>query len=243
MAKETVITRVVGNPGNVIGFQLGRLATMNPGSRRNSKMAQTSKAKKKAGHKPTYHSGGKLAKKNPGKPHHGHRGGHRGNPGVFSGGVASTVTNALFVIVGALGSKLGAQAALGTNNKDILGYFANAVAGGILWFGTSKLMKNKAASDGVIAGTMVQIILRVLNDYTPFGSYVNQLGMGDYQAQSFVTPQVLLDPLGSAALRIPDAWQSKVTTMVPAVPAAAAGMSGLYNTRGGGGAARRLYAA
>ncbi len=242
MAKQTVVTRVVGNPGNVVGFQLGRLATMNPGSRRNSTMAHTSKAKKSS-KKASYHSGGKLAKKkNPGVHHHSaHR---KSNPGVFSGGVASTVTNALFVIVGALGSKLGAQAALGTNNKDILGYFANAVAGGILWFGTSKLMKNKAASDGVVAGTIVQIILRVLNDYTPFGSYVNQLGMGDYQAQSFVTPQVLVDPLGSAALRIPDAWQSRVTQMVPAAaPAAATGVSGLYNVRGGGGGARRLYAA
>ena len=51
-----------------------------------------------------------------------------------------------------------------------------------------------------------QIILRLINNYTPFGQYVSQLGMGDYQAQSFVTPQVLVDPYNSAQIRIPGAW-------------------------------------
>ena len=35
-------------------------------------------------------------------------------------------TNAVFVIVGALGSELGAQAILGTNNVGVVGYAGNA---------------------------------------------------------------------------------------------------------------------
>lgn len=235
MAKSTQTVRVVGNPGHIIGFQLGKLAS-NPGKKGSSNMAQ-----KKPFH---YHKPG--TKKNPG--HHKPKG--RRNPGALGGGgLTNSITNALFVIVGALGSKLGAQAALGTNNTGPMGYFANAVAGGLLWFGASKLMHNKSASDGVISGTLVQIILRILNDFTPFGSYVNQLGMGDYQAQSFVTPQVLVDPLNSAQIKVPAGWAPKTVVMQAAAPmgsggggASAAipgvGMSGLYNTRG-----RRLYAA
>lgn len=200
-------------------------------------MARTKKkttSKKSKG----YFGGGSHTahKSNPAGKHQQHRGTRR-NPGAFGGGgggFTSSITNALFVIVGALGSKLGAQAALGANNKDLLGYFGNAVAGGILWFGTSKLVKNKAASDGVLAGTLVQIILRILNDYTPFGSYLNQLGMGDYQAQSFVTPQVLVDPLNSAEIAIPSAWAPKYIAPAPVMAAGGgAGMSGLYG--GGGG--------
>jgi len=190
---------------------------------------------------------------------------YRRNPGEFgTGGVGALVTNAVFVIIGALGSKLGAQAILGSNNVGVMGYAGNAAVGGVLWFITEKLMKNRAASAGVISGTVVQILLRVINDYTPFGSYVSQLGMGDYQMQSFVTPQVLVDPWNNAAIRIPDGWgggggrmmsapstQSKLPAGTPmsmargGAPAAAAaapaasptapGVSGLYGQGGWGG--------
>lgn len=116
------------------------------------------------------------------------------------------ITNAVFVIVGALGSKLGAQLVLGSNNVGWVGYGMNAIVGAGLWFVTAHIMKNKEASSGVVAGTLVEIILRIINDMTPFGSYVSGLGMGDYQMQSFVTPQVLVDPWNSAALQIPPGW-------------------------------------
>ena len=115
-------------------------------------------------------------------------------------------TNAVFVIVGALGSKLGAQAVLGTNNVGVVGYAGNAATGAVLWFLAEKVMKNRNAANGIIAGTLVQIILRIINDYTPFGSYVANLGMGDYQMQSFVTPQVLVDPMRNANIQIPAGW-------------------------------------
>jgi len=128
----------------------------------------------------------------------------RRNPGDL--GIGPMFTNAVFVIVGALGSKLGAQAVLGTNNVGVVGYAGNAATGAVLWFLAEKVMKNRNAANGIVAGTIVQILLRVINDYTPFGSYVANLGMGDYQMQSFVTPQILVDPMRNANIRIPQGW-------------------------------------
>ncbi len=226
------------NPGQILGFTLG--AAGNPG--RKAKMAQAKKKTNKGHAKKGY--GLSKYKPNPGHKaaghHHSKSRYKRHNPGGLAG-LGGSVTNALFVIVGALGSKLGTQAILGTKNTGLLGYAGNAAAGGLLWFVTSKFMRNKAASDGVIAGTIVQILLRVINDYTPFGSYVAQLGMGDYQMQSFVTPQVLVDPWNSAEIAIPSAWRPPTPPMLAAAPGAGAGagsgvsgiQGGLYGGRGG----------
>ena len=137
------------------------------------------------------------------------------------------------MLVGALGSKLGAQLVLGANNVGWVGYAGNAAVGVGLWFLTEHVMKNKEASSGVIAGTVLEIILRIFNDMTPFGQYVSGLGMGDYQAQSFVSPQVLVDPYNSAQIQIPNGWAP--TTVVAAAgggtglsPAAASGMGSMY---------------
>ena len=150
----------------------------------------------------------------------------RRNPGDT--GIGALFTNAVFVIVGALGSKLGAQAVLGTNNVGVVGYAGNAATGAVLWFLAEKVMKNRTAANGIVAGTIVQIILRVINDYTPFGSYVANLGMGDYQMQSFVTPQVLVNPMQNANIQIPPGWGGGGG---PAMSATA----GVRQMRGGGG--------
>jgi hypothetical protein len=169
---------------------------------------------------------------NPGRRH------YRRNPGLGVSGVGHLVTNAVFVIVGALGSKLGAQAVLGSNNTGMVGYAGNAAAGAVLWFLAEKVMKNRTAAEGVLAGTAVQIVLRLINDYTPFGSYVANLGMGDYQAQSFVTPQRLVAPLHNADIQIPSGWAPTMIAPPMAAPgatgmkAAAAGMGGMWGGRG-----------
>jgi len=191
---------------------------------------------------------GKARRKNPGS--HSHRKSYRRNPGT--GSIGEVVTTSTFVLVGALGSKLGAQLVLGSNNTGVVGYATNLAVGGALWFLTDKVMKNKTAASGVIAGTVAQLILRLINDYTPFGSYVSSLGMGDYQMQSFVTPQILVDPMNNADIQIPAGWGPAVAalpaatgksmksmgTQSPAAsaatPSAAAGMSGLYGNYGGG---------
>jgi len=162
---------------------------------------------------------------------------YRRNPGMGMGGVGHLVTNAVFVIAGALGSKLGAQMVLGTNNTGLIGYAGNAAAGAVLWFLAEKVMKNRTAAEGVLAGTAVQIVLRLINDYTPFGSYVANLGMGDYQMQSFVTPQVLVDPMRNADIRIPAGWAPQLPPP-PAPPmiksGGGSGMGGMYSFGRGG---------
>jgi hypothetical protein len=207
---------------------------------------------KKKAHKSHASAGGyshsKYKKHNPGGAHH-KKSYHHRNPGMLSG-IGPLVTNALFVIVGALGSKLGAQMVLGSNNVGAVGYAGNAAAGGVLWFLAEKVMKNRNAASGVIAGTAVQIILRLINDYTPFGQYVSQLGMGDYQMQSFVTPQVLVDPWHSADVAIPPGWGGAAAlpaaspggvipanTPMPGVRSAGGGAPG----GGGGGLGGGLY--
>lgn len=233
--------RRAANPGQIIGFTLG-----NPG--RKVSMANT----KKKHHPKSHMAGGYSHSKYKHNP--GHKQQHRAtrrNPGML-GGVGPLVTNALFVIVGALGSKLGAQVVLGTRNVGPVGYAGNAAAGGVLWFLAEKVMKNRNAATGIIAGTAVQIILRLINDYTPFGQYVAQLGMGDYQMQSFVTPQVLVDPWRSAEIAAPLSPGGVIpaSTPMPGIrPAGAPGApgapglgGGLYGGGGHGGWSGGLYA-
>lgn len=250
MAQATLRQRVIGNPGRrargskkksrtrnpgeILGFVLSPMAG-NPGRKRGS-MAKTRKnrGRKNRGmktnpgrrnrgkanpHRRRHHSYGHRRRRgNPGTRHH-RRHHHRRNPGEIAG----YFTNAVFVIVGALGSKLGAQAVLGTNNVGLVGYAGNAAAGAVLWFLAEKVMKNKAAANGIIAGTLVQIILRVINDYTPFGQYVANLGMGDYQMQSFVTPQVLVNPMQNADIQIPRGWGAGAPMSASAGPSQVSG--------------------
>lgn len=201
------------NPGHIIGYTLG-----NPGRKATMKHAKKSTAAR--GYKKRSNPGVKITKYRKARRHN--------LGGRSSGGIMATLTNSLFVVVGAISSKIGAQAVLGTNNTGVIGYAGNAAIGALLYFLASKFMKNKAIADGLFSGTLVQIILRVINDQTPFGSYVNQLGMGDYQMQSFVTPQVLVDPLNNATIQIPTGWAPTTVQQI----AAPAGMSGLYDNFG-----------
>lgn len=159
------------------------------------------------------------------------------NPGEGMGRISSIAINAVFVIVGAVGSKLLAQMVLGSNNTGVVGYAANAIAGGAMWFVAEKVMHNKDAANGIIAGTAVEIILRLINDYTPFGSYVSGLGLGDYQAQAWLTPQVLVDPYKNAQIQWPGGLLAAVTpppaATMPAAVGVSAGMGDLYGGRSG----------
>jgi hypothetical protein len=232
------------NPGEIIGFTLA-----NPARRkRGSKMAATKRRRRRRVSKSNparrrrRNSGGvrrhrrrsnPSVKMNPARRHRRRRSNpayrvrRRRNPGGM-GSLTGIITNAVFVLVGALGSKLGAQLILGSNNTSWVGYAGNAAVGVGLWFLTEHVMKNKEASSGVIAGTVVEIILRIINDMTPFGSYVSGLGMGDYQMQSFVTPQVLVDPYNSAAIQIPPGWAPQLPPPAPAAPAGGSGMGSMY---------------
>jgi hypothetical protein len=235
------------NASHIVGYTLANKPAKR-GKKKNMATTKVRRNRKNAGKGSSYRP--RRKRRLTTKPNHARRNTMRRNParryrrnaGTFStSGIGSIVTNAVFVIAGALGSKLLTQMVLGANNVGLIGYAGNAVSGAVLWFVTEKIMHDKTASAGVIAGTAVQIILRLINDYTPFGQYVSALGMGDYQAQSFVTPQVLVDPYNSAQIRIPGAWLPPPPPPAPksvtgssaaaGVSSSAAGMGDLYGGR------------
>ncbi len=256
MAQTLHKTRVVGNPGgrrkkyrrasnpgDILGFTL---AAGNPGRKGGKHMAKRAKkhASRRSGTSKYKRNTGRLSTK--GRSSHRVRRYKRNAGGGMSGGIGPVLVMGVSVLAGALGSKLGAQIVLGQKNTGALGYAGNVGVGGLLWFLADKVLKNRTAANGIIAGTVVQVLLRAINDYTPFGQYVNSLGMGDYQMQSFVTPQVLVDPMGSAEIAIPNGWAPQMALPAAASPAQAmtataggggngAGMSGLYGGGWGGG--------
>jgi hypothetical protein len=156
----------------------------------------------------------------------------RRNPGEGGIGIGSLVYSSLFVIVGAVGSKLLTQAVLSTSNTGVMGYFGNAVATAGLAFITHKFMRNPAAARAIATGGVVQIVLRILSDYTPLGQYTSQMGLGDYEVSNFVTPQRYVDALHSAQVQIPDGWAP--TVVAPAVATTAAAGGGGRSAAGGG---------
>lgn len=226
------------NPGEIIGYTFAN----NPARKRRNSMASTKKHRRRR-----HHAGyrrNRRRRSNPTVRHHvvRHRRRHnfpsrrhnvrryhrRRNPDGM-GRITDIAINATFVIVGALGSKYLTQMVLGSNNVGLIGYAGNAIAGGILWFVAERFMRNKQAANGIVSGTAVQIILRLINDYTPFGQYLSNLGMGDYQAQAFATPQVLVDPYNNATIS-PPAWFPAVAA-APAAVAASSGVGDLYGGR------------
>lgn len=221
---------VMENPGEILSVVL------NP-AKEKVKMAQTKK-RTAAKPRPARH------KKNAGTHHrmsaapHKSRS-HRKNPSrrrrtrrmqsnPSSPRVGGLLSNALWIITGAVGSKLITQAVLGEKNTGVFGYGGNALVTALLGVGTSKMLKNPQAGNAVIAGGVVQIVLRALTDFTPFGKFTQTLGLGDYLASNFVTPQRYVDPLNSAMVEIPGGWAPKV--LPPPAPAAAGmGSAGLYS--------------
>jgi hypothetical protein len=226
------------NKGEIIGYTFAQPARKNKG-RTHMAATKTSKKARRARYRKA--RANRVRKNAPRHHYYKHRRkvrmnrGRRRNPGMLgTGRLSSIAINAVFVIVGAVGSKLLAQMVLGTNNTGVVGYAANAIAGGAMWFVAEKVMHNTDAANGIIAGTAVEIILRLINDYTPFGSYVAGLGMGDYQAQAWLTPQVLVDPYKNANIQWPQGLLSAVTPPpAVAMPASVGIQSGMGDLYGG----------
>lgn len=136
------------------------------------------------------------------------------------------VKTSVAVIGGAVGSKLIPQMVLGASNTGIMGYLGNAVSGGLLAWAAKAFFKDRVIAQGIIVGTAVQIILRVIGDTTAFGQYLSLSGLGDYMASNFVQPQRLIDPLNSAQVELPGGWGPAAMPLLAA--GKAAGVSGLY---------------
>ncbi len=235
------------NTGEILAYTL---ATGNPGRKAMRKNMATRKRKLKFGSKAWRAKYAHKKRSNPGRRRHHAVAGHRRrstrtrrntgrrtnmrryrrNPG--EGNINSYLTNATFAIVGAIGSRLGAQLFLGSNNTGPVGYIGNLAVGGGLWFVAEKVIKNREAAKGILTGTLIGVILRLLNDYTPFGQYLNSWGMGDYQVQGFVNPQILVDPTNTSQVLVPTGWGGAA-----ALPSGAAATPVMAGKRGGMGAA------
>lgn len=122
----------------------------------------------------------------------------RRNAGM--GDLTGLVTSAVFTIAGAVGTKYITQMVLTTSNTGVMGYFGNLVSAFLLSWGVKSFMRNDRAAAAVLSGGIVQIVLRLIADYTPFGQYTANLGMGDYLTQFYVTPQRMLNGMHSAEI-------------------------------------------
>ena len=203
------------NPGELIAITLG-----NPARKRGKKTMALTKRKTTSPSRQRSTAGSRRTMSKPGKHRHSRRTPRRSNPPQ----IGNLVKTGVAVIAGAVGSKLATQAVLTTSNTGIMGYAANAVATGLLAWGSHMVTKDKSISQGVLLGGAVQIILRVINDYTPYGSLLSLSGMGDYQVANFPTPSWYANGLQSANPSNP--WPQPLLQAPAAVNSSGAGMSG-----------------
>ncbi len=148
----------------------------------------------------------------------------RRNPGGVS--VTELFMEGIFATAGAVGSKLLTQAVLGSNNTGIMGYLGNAASGLALGLAAGATSATRKYAKDIYIGTVVGIVIRVISDYTSYGSQLALSGIGDYQVQNFVTPQRLVDGLHSSQIQIPSGWgAAPVVISSAAVPASHGGAS------------------
>lgn len=171
--RTTAKRRTTPNIGKIVSFSLPKefqVAT----TKRN-----TARRKSTASHR-----------RRPAKENTGHRRrGSQRNPSM--GNITELATGAVFTVAGAVGTQQFTQMVLGSSNTGVMGYFGNLVTAFLLSWGVKAFMKNDRAATAVLAGGFVEIVLRIIADYTPFGSITANLGMGDYLAQNFLVPQRL----------------------------------------------------
>ena len=125
------------------------------------------------------------------------------------------------VIGGAVGSKLLTQTVLGASNTSWMGYLGNVVATGLLGWGANAAFKDKIIAQGVVGGGLAQVIVRMIGDLTPYGSYLSGAGVGDYQASAFLTPQRMM-PNAMQSAQLEQAWLSPPAAVTVTHPATAA---------------------
>ncbi len=203
------------NPGEIIS--IFGVPAGNPARKGKRKMAAT---KRKRRHSSSHH------RRNAGTRHHqktkmSHRRHHRRNPGM-----TGIIAEAIATGVGLFGSQFIAQTVLGSGNTGIMGYVANGIAGGLLAGAASMVRATKHLAPYIVVGTALEIIYRIIVDNSLLGQYSSQLGMGDYMASNWVTPQRLPNALHNAQVQIPAGWGGAAPAVMQsaAAPAGAAGM-------------------
>ena len=163
---------------------------------------------------------------------------HYGRRNPMGINIGDLVQAGLWGTVGAVGSKLLTQVVLGASNTGAMGYLGNVVAGVALGLVADKGLKSKQAAFAIYVGTAIQLVIRAINDFTPYGQYAALSGVGDYQISNFVTPQRYVDALHSAQIKVPNGWGGGAvipvqSSGVPADHAIASGTSGWSQYEGG----------
>jgi hypothetical protein len=151
---------------------------------------------------------------------------YRRNP--LGAGWGSTFTEGLAILSGLLGSKYVAQMVLGSSNTGIMGYVANLAVGGVGGYLAGTVLKKPKLGQSFFVGSVIEVIIRVLEDYTPAGTFIQSMGVGDYFASNFVTPQRYVDALNSAQVQIPNGWAPTTVISSAAAPAGAMASLGDY---------------
>lgn len=155
----------------------------------------------------------------------------RANPSLRSSG--GLLKNGLFMLAGLVGSRLLPQIFLASNNTGVMGYGANlaiTLGGGFL---TKSVLKDSQAGNMFILGGIGGIILRAIQDFTPFGQAINTSlqGVGDvgiYGATTFFVP--LAEAGGSDRGQV--ALPAAVSPQPMPMPAKSTGVGGRFNSRG-----------
>lgn len=166
------------------------------------------------------HRASTAGRRSPSRRMH-HRTRRKHNPGQIGG----MVRGAIGAGVGFLGSKIATQAVLGAGNTGIMGYFGNAVATGILAWGTHMFTKNRMDAFMVSVGGVLNILGRIIADNSLLGQYSSQLGMGDYLVAHWWVPQRVVDPFSLTDQTYDMSWlQPSLPAPVPIASAAPPGM-------------------
>ena len=218
-----------GNPAE----QILSLTVGNPGGKRRSGMAK--RRRKNTVHHHRKHRRNPSHRRRHVMHARRRRLGARRNPG--GAGMMQLLTSGVFAAGGLVLSRFATQAVLGASNTGFMGYAGNAVATAALAWATHMVSKNPRNRDAVILGGVMGIIARLITDYTPYGSFLQAQGFGDYGMglylpQNDPMPSRIVAPNG-AIVEVPQGWGGGFV-QAPA----AAGMGALYSGDGGGG----LYA-
>ncbi len=156
---------------------------------------------------------------------------HR-NPGI--GPITTGLVGKAFAVIGgAVASKYVTQLALGGNNTGYMGYAGNLVSAIGLGWAASKITKSKDIGMSVTIGGVVALALRMLQDMTSIGQYVNlslagagkggDLGLGIIQDSSFPVPQTFAPGSMTSGI-VPRATRGYVASAVSAATAQTAQM-------------------
>jgi hypothetical protein len=207
------------NLGEIVSILLPGMAG-NPAKRKGTKTMAAKKRKTKRA--TAQRNAGTRRRRSIPKVVRHHR--RRSNPGM--GRATEFVKLGASVVGGAVGSKVATQLILGAKNTSWLGYLGNLVATALLGYGANLMFKDKIIAQGVVGGGIAQVIVRVIGDQTPYGSYLQGAGVGDYQASAFLAPQRMVDARHTAQVELPNWALTPPATVAITHPAAAAGVGG-----------------